>query len=140
MEITKTAITVETLVNAPLSKVWAAWTEPEHIVKWNFASDDWHCPKAENDLRVGGKLKCTMAAKDGSMSFDFEGTYTTVTPNKKIDFSLDDQRKVSVSFTASGNETKVTETFDAENTNSLELQRNGWQAILNNFRKHAETI
>jgi uncharacterized protein YndB with AHSA1/START domain len=136
---TKTAITVETIVNAPVEKVWTCWTEPQHITQWNQASDDWHTPHAENDLRVGGKFKSTMAAKDGSISFDFWGEYTTVQKYRVIEYTMGDGRKASVIFSGTGNETKVTETFEAESENPIEMQRGGWQAILNNFKKHTES-
>jgi uncharacterized protein YndB with AHSA1/START domain len=134
----KTTITVENTVNAPVEKVWNYWTKPEHITKWNNASDDWHSPRAENDLRPGGKFSSRMEAKDGSMGFDFGGVYDVVAPNEYIEFTLGDGRKVKVRFAASGDTTKVTESFEAEETNSIELQRNGWQAILNNFKKYTE--
>ncbi len=135
---TKTAITVETCVNAPVEKVWKYWTEPDHITKWYQASDDWHAPYAENDLRVDGQFRTTMAAKDGSMSFDFGGTYTHVEPLKQIAFALGDGRKVQVIFDAEGSKTKITETFDAESSNPVEMQRAGWRAILESFRKYTE--
>jgi uncharacterized protein YndB with AHSA1/START domain len=135
---TKTAITIEAVVKAPVEKVWTCWTEPQHITKWNQASDDWHTPHAENDLRVGGKFKSTMAAKDGSFSFDFEGVYTKVEKHKVIEYTLGDGRKVSTKFSSNGNETKITSTFEAETTNPIEMQRGGWQSILNNFKKHTE--
>lgn len=135
----KTVITVVAEVNAPVEKVWNSWTAPEQITKWNFASDDWHCPKAENDLRTGGKFSSTMAAKDGSFSFDFGGTHDEVTIHKTIRTTLGDGRKMNVSFEEKDGKTMVTESFEAENTNSLEMQRGGWQAILNNFKKHTET-
>src|SRR5688572_159472 len=100
----KTAITVEATVNAPVEKVWTSWNEPNHITKWNQASEDWHSPNAENDLRTGGKFKVTMAAKDGSMSFDFEGQYTNVQPHKAIAYTMADGRKVSIAFSGKGNE------------------------------------
>lgn len=137
--ITKTRITVESTVKAPVEKVWKLWTAPEHITQWNNASDDWHTPFAENDLRVGGKFLSRMAARDGSFSFDFGGVYDEVRPNKLIAYTMGDGRKVVINFTSNGNETKVVETFDAESTNSVELQRGGWQAILDNFRNYAET-
>ncbi|MDZ4822833.1 MAG: SRPBCC family protein [Flavobacteriales bacterium] len=135
---TAKAITVETTVNAPVEKVWKLWNGPEHIIQWNNASDDWHNPKSENDVRVGGKFKHTMAAKDGSVSFDFEGTYTTVREHERLEYTIADGRKVQVTFTAEGNSTKVVETFEMENENSEELQRGGWQAILGSFKKYAE--
>ena len=134
----KTTITIENTVNAPVEKVWNYWTKPEHITKWNSASDDWHSPRAENDLRPGGKFSARMEAKDGSMGFDFGGVYDVVTPNEYIESTLGDGRKIKVRFAASGNTTKVTESFEAEETNSIELQRNGWQAILDNFKKYTE--
>jgi len=141
METTaKKTITVETTVNAPLEKVWKFWTEPDHITKWNQASDDWHAPYAENDLKVDGKFKTTMAAKDGSMSFDFEGIYTTVEKHQLIEYTIIDGRKVKIQFTAKGNETLVTETFEAENTFPIEMQRGGWQSILDNFKKYTESV
>jgi uncharacterized protein YndB with AHSA1/START domain len=137
---TKQAITVEAIVNAPIAKVWESWTLPQHITQWNQASEDWHTPYAENDLRTGGKFKSTMAAKDGSMSFDFEGIYSLVTPLERIEYAMSDGRKVKITFVAKGNETKVTETFDPESENSIELQRAGWQAILDNFKKYTEGL
>ncbi len=132
-------ITVQVLINAPTKKVWEFWTEPQHIIKWTFASDDWHAPYAENDLRIDGKFKTTMAAKDGSMSFDFEGIYTDVQTYKLIEYVLGDGRKVNISFESGDNVTTVTETFDPESENSVDLQRDGWQAILDNFKNYVET-
>ena len=134
-----TAITVQTTVNAPIEKVWKFWTEPVHIIKWNNASDDWHTPRAENDLRVGGKFSARMEAKDGSFGFDFGGDYTNVIEHKIIEYILGDGRKVKIEFSSEGNTTTVVETFDAENTHSAEMQRSGWQAILDNFKKYTET-
>jgi len=140
MENTKQTITVETTVKAPIEKVWESWNSPKHIINWNFASDDWHAPEAENDLKVGGQFRIKMAAKDESVSFDFEGKYTAVVEHKSIEYVMADGRKASVIFEDLGGSTKVTETFDPENVNSLELQRDGWQAILNNFKKYTETL
>jgi uncharacterized protein YndB with AHSA1/START domain len=137
--IKKTLITVETSVNAPVEKVWKIWTSPEHITKWNNASDDWHTPRAEIDLKIGGSFVARMEAKDGSMGFDFGGVYTDVKTNALIAYTLGDDRKVNITFSPSGNTTKIVENFEAESTNSIELQRNGWQAILNNFKKYAES-
>jgi len=137
--INKTKITVETVVNAPLEKVWQYWTEPQHITNWNFATDEWHSPYAENNLSVGGTFKSTMAAKDGSMSFDFGGTYTKVEANKLLAYTMDDDRTVVVEFTPTENGVHVKEVFDAEETHSAELQQQGWQAILNNFKNYTET-
>lgn len=134
----KTTITVETDVNAPVEKVWAYFSKPEHVVKWNHASDDWHSPKAENDLRTGGKFNFRMEAKDGSFGFDFVGVYDAVTENKNIEYTISDGRKVKVTFNSNGNRTYVTENFEAENTHSLEMQRGGWQTILDNFKKYTE--
>jgi len=138
METTVTKITVETVVNAPVEKVWKFWSLPEHIKNWCAASDDWHAPKAENDLTVGGKFSTRMEAKDGSFGFDFGGVYDEVKTNELIEYTMGDGRKVEVHFTANGNETKVVETFDAENTHSIEMQQGGWQAILNNFKNYTE--
>jgi len=129
-------ITVEIVIEAPLNKVWEYWTKPEHIIKWNFASADWCCPKATNDLKVGGKFNYRMEACDGSEGFDFEGMYTEIQENKFIEYILGDERKVKIEFIDQNGTIKVVETFDAENTNSLELQRTGWQSILDNFKKH----
>ncbi len=134
----KTAITVQATVDAPVEKVWKLWTTPVHIMKWNNASDDWHTPRAENDVRPGGKFVWHMAAKDGSTGFDFSGTYTRVDEKQLLEYILDDNRKVRVTFIADGNQTTIIETFEAENMNPTNMQRMGWQAILDNFRKYAE--
>jgi uncharacterized protein YndB with AHSA1/START domain len=134
----KTVITVENSINAPVSKVWEYWTKPEHIIKWNNASDDWHTPWAKNDLRVGGSFSSRMEAKDGSMGFEFGGVYDAVTINEYIEYTLGDGRKVKVTFSGMGNAAKVKEEFEAEETNSIELQKGGWQAILDNFKKYTE--
>lgn len=133
-----TRITVQTVIQAPIAKVWSYWTEPEHITKWNQASDDWHSPRAENDLRFGGKFVTRMEAKDGSEGFDFSGKYDVVKQHEQISYTIDDGRKVDIYFTDLGNETKVVETFDAENTYPVEYQQAGWQAIMDNFKKYAE--
>lgn len=137
MENTK--IMVEAIIHAPLKKVWKFWVGPEHIIKWNNASDDWHTPRAENDLQTGGKFSYRMEAKDKSFGFDFNGIYDTVKPHEQIDYTIEDGRKVNVSFIQNGNDTKVIETFEAENENSVELQHDGWQAILNSFKNYTET-
>jgi uncharacterized protein YndB with AHSA1/START domain len=134
----KTIITVENTINAPVEKVWEYWTKPEHIIKWNDASDDWHTPRAENDLRVGGSFVYRMEAKDGSFGFDFGGIYDAVTPGKYIEYTIDDERKVKITFSGNENKTKVSESFEAETANSIELQRGGWQSILDNFKKYTE--
>ncbi len=133
-----TKITVETTIQKPIETVWSCWTQPEHITKWNFASDDWECPESSNDLAEDGKFKTKMAAKDGSISFYFEGTYNKIENNKRIDSELSDGRKIEVQFTETPDGTKVTETFDAETQNPEEMQKQGWQAILNNFKKYVE--
>ncbi|MFA6150242.1 MAG: SRPBCC domain-containing protein [Chitinophagaceae bacterium] len=132
-------ITVETSVNAPVEKVWESWTKPESIMEWNSASPDWHTPKAENDLREGGKFSSTMAAKDGSMSFDFWGNYTKIIPNELIEYTLGDGRKVSISFKNENGKVHITESFQPESQNTLELQKGGWQAIMDNFKQFVES-
>ena len=134
----KVFITVENIIHAPVTKVWEYWTKPEHIVKWNNASDDWHTPWAKNDLRSGGRFVSRVEAKDGSFGFDFCGVYDAVTENEYIENTLDDGRKVQITFTAQGSNTSVVESFEPENINSLELQKGGWQAILDNFKKYTE--
>lgn len=133
-------VTISVAIKAPIEKVWDKMNNPKDIEQWNTASEDWHCPKAENNLTVGGSLKSTMAAKDGSFSFEFEGIYDEIIPNKLIRYHLGDQRSVEIRFEEIGNEVIVTETFDAESQNSIEMQQQGWQAILNNFKKHVELI
>lgn len=132
-------ITIDTTVEGPIEKVWTAWTEPRHIVQWNFASQDWQCPRAEIDLTVGGKFTYRMEAKDGSMGFDFEGTFTAIDPGVQIEYALSDDRRVTVRFVESGGGVTVVETFEADDTLPFEQQRQGWQSILNNFKKHVET-
>ena len=134
----KTVITVQVTINAPVAKVWEYWTKPGHIIQWNSASPDWHTPKAENDLRTGGRFSSRMEARDGSMGFDFGGVYTQVKEHALIAYTLGDDRKVSISFIASGNTTTVKESFEAEDQNSEELQRAGWQSIMDNFKKYTE--
>ncbi len=135
----KPEITVETTVKAPVEKVWQYWTTPEHITHWNNASDDWHTPQAENDLQVGGKFKYRMEAKDGSVGFDFGATYDDVQPNQRLAYTLDDGRKVEVTFAGNEAETKVVEIFEAESTHPVDMQQAGWQSILDNFRKYTES-
>lgn len=131
-------ITVESTIQAPVGKVWEFWSVPEHIMQWNNASDDWHTPFSENDLRIGGKFMSRMEARDGSFGFDFSGVYDEVRPNELISYTLGDGRKVRIEFSGNGRTTKVVEHFEAEDTNSIEMQKGGWQAILDNFRKYAE--
>lgn len=136
----KDTILVETIVNAPLNLVWKLWIEPAHIKKWNNASDDWHTPAASNDLKVDGKFTYTMAAKDGSFSFDLGGIYTAVVENELIAYTLEDGRKVRVEFMKMDSGIKIIELFEPENENSTEMQKAGWQAILDNFKKYAESV
>ena len=134
----KTVITVQNVIDAPVEKVWSYWTKPEHITKWCSPSDEWHTPTAQNDIRTGGKFNSRMEAKDGSMGFDFEGVYDEVRPNEYIEYTIADGRKVTIDFTSQGNSTKLVESFEAENMNSVEMQQGGWQAILDNFKKYTE--
>lgn len=134
-----TRITVETTVNAPIDTVWRCWTEPDHIMQWNAASDDWHTPSATNDLREGGEFVARMEAKDGSVGFDFGGTYTKVIDRRQIDYTMSDGRAVSITFDEQDGKTIVTETFDAESENPVEMQRDGWQSILDNFKQYVES-
>lgn len=131
------AITVQTIINATITKVWEYWNKPEYITHWAFASDDWEAPTSENDLRVGGKFKTRMQAKDGSSGFDFAGTYTAVKEHELIEYDFGD-RHAKVAFEETPGGVKVTETFDPESENPLEKQRAGWQAILDNFKKYVE--
>lgn len=132
----KPAITVETVVHAPIEKIWEFWTDPIHIVKWSVASPDWHVPHATNDLRVGGQFLTRMEAKDGSVGFDFTGTYTFIDPLNMIEYTIGDGRKVTVNFLRSELGDKIVATFETENENPLEMQRKGWQTILDNFHKY----
>lgn len=132
------AITIKTGIKAPLTKVWEAFTKPEHIMHWNHASDDWHSPSAKNDLRETGRFSYRMEAKDGSMGFDFEGTFTAVKKHKYLAYILDDDRKVEVHFTKEPDKVIIEETFEAENLHPKEMQQQGWQAILDNFKCYTE--
>lgn len=134
----KTKVTIQADVQAPVEKVWQYWNEPDHMTQWNFAIDTWHSPWAKNDLRVGGTISARMEAKDGSFGFDFGGVYDEVELHKRIAYTLGDGRKVEIDFRDNGGSTHITETFDAENENPVDMQRDGWQAILNNFKKYAE--
>jgi uncharacterized protein YndB with AHSA1/START domain len=133
-------ITVNTTIEASIEKVWDAWTNPTHITQWCQASDDWHAPYADNDVRVDGTFKTTMAAKDGSFSFDLEGVYTKVELHKFIAYTLPDGRNVEITFKNENGSVNIIESFDPESQNSHELQQQGWQMILNNFKKHVESI
>ena len=135
---TMTRITVSALVNKPVADVWNTWTDPKHIMQWNAATDDWHCPNATNDLRTGGKFSSTMAARDGSFSFDFEGVYDDVQTHKRLAYTMADGRTCEILFTEENGGTRVVESFDAESQNPVEMQRGGWQAILDRFKAYAE--
>lgn len=139
MENKATVITVQTTVNVPVAQAWEYWSGPEHITKWNSASEDWHTPKAENDLRTGGKFSSRMEAKDGSMGFDFEGVYDLVKEHEYIEYHMADGRRVQVFFTEEGDQTKIVESFDAETENPVEMQQFGWQSIMNNFKTYVES-
>ncbi len=129
---------IENHVNASLNHVWNCWTDPKHIINWNAASPDWHCPRAENNLVENGRFKYTMASRDGKMSFDFNGIYTKVIPFKQIEYVLEDNRKVTIDFEEDGNKIKVCEKFEGESENLVQLQLMGWQAILDNFKTYTE--
>jgi uncharacterized protein YndB with AHSA1/START domain len=133
-------ITVETLVRANLNLVWDTWNNPDDIKQWNAASDDWHTTKSTVDLREGGKFSARMEAKDGSTGFDFEGTYTRIEPHRVIEYRMEDGREVRVQFSEAADGVLVRERFEAETENDPELQRQGWQAILDNFAKHVERV
>ena len=137
--VNKTVINIGNTIQAPVSKVWEYWTKPEHITQWNSASDDWHTTRAENDLREGGKFLSRMEAKDGSFGFDFAGVYDKVKEQEAIDYTIGDGRKVHMRFKGTGNETDIKVEFEAEDTNPVEMQRGGWQAILDNFKKYTES-
>jgi len=132
-------ITIQTTVNADIDSVWAAWTTPDDINQWNAASDDWHNPRSSNDLRPGGRFSYRMEARDGSFGFDFEGTYTQVVPQKLIEYVLGDDRSVTIRFEPTETGVQVVETFQAEDVNAAELQKQGWQSILNHFAAYVES-
>jgi uncharacterized protein YndB with AHSA1/START domain len=136
----KQSITIKTTINLPVESVWRYFTEPEHIKNWNNASDDWHTTEADNDLQIGGKFRSRMEAKDGSFGFDFSGVYDDIKLYEKIAYTIEDGRKVVIIFKCEEESTDITETFDAESENSLEMQKAGWQAILDNFKKYVEEI
>ncbi|MFC4220617.1 SRPBCC family protein [Flagellimonas marina] len=133
-------IKISSTIGSGIEKVWECWVLPEHITQWNFASDDWCCPKAENDLRVGGRYLARMEAKDDSFGFDFEAIYDEVEPMKKISYVMTDGRRAITNFESLGNEVKLTTEFDPENQNPIDMQRDGWQAILDNFKKYVENL
>lgn len=131
-------VNIAATVSANIQKVWDYWNKPEHITQWNFAHESWHCPSAKNDLRVGGKLQSRMEARDGSFGFDFEGTYDAVESLKKIAYTIGDGRKVVTNFSENGGKTVIETEFEAESQNPVEMQKGGWQAILDNFKKYTE--
>ncbi len=133
-----TKVTIETTVSANTKKVWDYWNKPEHITKWNFAADDWHCPKAENDLRVGGRLKSRMEAKDGSFGFDFEATYDEVIDQKKITYTMLDGRQATTDFENLTAKQKLQQSLMPRMKTRLRCKEGGWQAILDNFKKYVE--
>jgi uncharacterized protein YndB with AHSA1/START domain len=138
MNAEKKVITIRVDVKSPVEEVWFCWTTPKEIMKWNFASDDWHTTSVVNDLTVGGKFSSRMEAKDGSMGFDFWGTYDGIIYPKHIAYTLGDERKVKIDFISLSDRTEIIESFEAENENTLELQQKGWQSILDNFKKYVE--
>ena len=131
-------ISVSAIINADVKKVWDYYTSPEHITQWNYADPSWQCPSASNDMRIGGKYSARMEAKDGSFGFEFEATYTEIAEGKSFTYTMPDNREVNVSFDGDGDTTAISVTFDAENQNPVEMQKNGWQAILDNFKKYTE--
>ena len=133
-------ITIETLVHAPINLVWDTWNSPNHVVHWNHASDDWHSPKAENNFVVGGKFVYRMEAKDNSFGFDFSGTYEEIVDKKRVVTRLDDNRLVKTEFHVENDSVRIVDTFEAEDQNSIELQREGWSAILNNYKLYTESL
>lgn len=133
-------ITIETLVHAPINLVWDTWNSPNHVVHWNHASDDWHSPKADNNFVVGGKFVYRMEAKDNSFGFDFSGTYEEIVDKKRVVTRLDDNRLVKTEFYGENDSVRIVETFEAEDQNSIELQREGWSAILNNYKLYTESL
>jgi uncharacterized protein YndB with AHSA1/START domain len=138
--MSKPTVTIRSTVEAPIETVWRAYTSPEHVTRWNFASEDWHCPSAEIDLIVGGKHWARMEARDGSFGFDFEGVYEEIKPQEMISLVLGDGRKVRTTFADIEGATIVETVFEAESENPIEMQRDGWQAILDNFKARAESI
>lgn len=133
-----TQITVQAEISADVKKVWEYYTNPQHITKWNFASEDWHCPSASNDLQVGGKYTSRMEARDGSFGFDFTVIYSEVDSFKKLAYTMEDGRKANVQLVTTKSGTQITIVFDAENQHPVDMQQGGWQAILNNFKKYTE--
>lgn len=139
MTTAATTITIETLVNASAEKVWNFWNDPAHIVLWNAATPEWHTPRASNDVRAGGEFNFRMEAKDGSFGFDFFGVYDEVKPMEYIEYTMGDNRKVKISFKNTEGGVHIVQNFEAENENPVEMQRAGWQSILDNFKKYSES-
>lgn len=137
--MSKDRITVQTKIHAPIEKVWEFYTESKHIIEWNFATDEWCCPNAKNDLQKDGEFDLRMETKNGSMGFNFTGKYEKVIPNELISYKIADGRNVDIEFSKSESNVHLKQTFDAEGTNTDEQQKNGWQAILGNFKKYAES-
>ncbi|GAB1396998.1 SRPBCC family protein [Saprospiraceae bacterium] len=137
-KMVRTSVKIDAWIASDIKKVWHCWTQPEHITKWNFASEDWYCPSASNELTVGGKYTARMEARDGSFGFDFEAIYDEIVEHNKISYTMPDGRKVTTTFEADNGATNVTTVFDAESMNPVEMQQAGWQAILNNFKKYVE--
>jgi uncharacterized protein YndB with AHSA1/START domain len=135
-----TKINVNATINAPVEKVWESYTNPKHIINWNFADPSWDCPSAENDMRIGGIYKARMEAKDGSFGFDFEAIYDVVIAQKELAYTMGDGRKATTIFESNDNSTHVVTIFDAEKENPVEMQQQGWQMILNNFKNYTETL
>ncbi len=135
----KQLVTVQIDVSATIQKAWDFLTDPQHIIQWNFASTEWECPSASHELKVGGALNYKMAAKDGTMGFDYKGTFTEIKPKELLEYTLDDGRKVSIRFREDNEMTSITESFEVEDENTLEMQRQGWQAILENFKTYIES-
>ena len=132
-------LTVSTVINKNIKTVWNSFNNPEHIVQWNFAHESWRCPASNNDLKVGGKFNHRIEAKDGSFGFNFEGEYTLVNEYNQMNYLLADDRMVSITFKEEGTQTIITEVFETEKENPIELQQSGWQAILNNFKAYTES-
>ena len=137
--MTSTIITIKANINAPVEKVWNYWNDPDHIIKWSTPSPEWHTPRAQHDLRAGGTFLFRMEARDGSMGFDFGGVYDEVKKNESIKYTIGDGRKVTIQFTSENGTTKVVESFEAESENPAEMQRAGWQAILDSFKAYVES-
>jgi uncharacterized protein YndB with AHSA1/START domain len=133
-------LTAEAIINAPIETVWEAWISPEHIKKWNFASDDWHCPHVSVDFRVGGEFTSRMEAKDGSIGFDLKARYSAIEPMQTIKYIMEDQRSINIYFSTTNQGVRVIQDFEAEKENEPQLQQQGWQAILESFKRYVEAL